>query len=137
MFKKDIIRYDNRLIKLNKKTVTILLNKPLGVITTVKDTHNRRTVMLWKVSTRVFPIGRLDKDSTGAILLTNDGELHQYLSHPKNKVFKDYEVVIEDSLTNTHKDKLKGYLYWLWRVWQCTSIESGKIKKTIENCFKA
>ncbi len=110
--KKDIIRYDNRLIKLKKKTVTILLNKPLGVITTVKDTHNRRTVMDYvKVKTRVFPIGRLDKDSTGAILLTNDGELHQFLSHPKNKVFKDYEVVIEDSLTNTHKEKLKKGIY--------------------------
>ena len=110
--KEDIIHYDNRLIKLNKKTVTILLNKPLGVITTVKDTHNRRTVMDYvKVKTRVFPIGRLDKDTTGAILLTNDGELHQFLSHPKNKVFKDYEVVIEDSLTNTHKEKLKKGIY--------------------------
>tara|TARA_Y100001970_G_C13871272_1_gene669138 strand:- start:49 stop:756 length:708 start_codon:yes stop_codon:yes gene_type:complete len=110
--KEDIIRYDNRLVKLDNKSVTILLNKPLGVITTVKDTHNRKTVMdCVKVNTRVFPIGRLDKNTSGAILLTNDGELHQFLSHPKNKVEKDYEVVIEDSISNIQKEKIKKGIY--------------------------
>jgi len=110
--KEDIIRYDNRLVKLNNKSMTILLNKPLGVITTVKDTHNRKTIMdCVKVNTRVFPIGRLDKNTSGAILLTNDGELHQFLSHPKNKVEKDYEVIIEGSISNIQKEKLKKGIY--------------------------
>ena len=110
--KEDIIRYDNRLVKLDNKSMTILLNKPLGVITTVKDTHNRKTIMhCVKVNTRVFPIGRLDKDTSGAILLTNDGELHQFLSHPKNKVEKDYEVIIEGSISNIQKEKLKKGIY--------------------------
>jgi len=110
--KEDVIRYDNRLIKLDNKSVTILLNKPLGVITTVKDTHNRKTVMdCIKVNTRVFPIGRLDKNTSGAILLTNDGELHQFLSHPKNKVEKDYEVIIEDSISKIQQEKLKKGIY--------------------------
>jgi len=110
--KEDIIRYDNRLVKLDNKSMTILLNKPLGVITTVKDTHNRKTIMdCVKVNTRVFPIGRLDKNTSGAILLTNDGELHQFLSHPKNKVEKDYEVIIEGSISNIQKEKLKKGIY--------------------------
>ena len=64
-----------------------------------------------KVNTRVFPIGRLDKNTSGAILLTNDGELHQFLSHPKNKVEKDYEVIIEGSISNIQKEKLKKGIY--------------------------
>ena len=110
--KGDIIRYDNRVVKLEHQFITVLLNKPLGVITTVKDTHNRKTVMdLVNVSTRIFPIGRLDKNTSGAILLTNDGDLHQYLSHPKNKVEKDYEVVIEGLISDSQKQKLKKGIY--------------------------
>ena len=110
--KGDIVRYDNRIVKLENQFITILLNKPLGVITTVKDTHNRKTVMdLVNVSTRIFPIGRLDKNTSGAILLTNDGDLHQYLSHPKNKVEKDYEVVIEGLISDSQKQKLKKGIY--------------------------
>ena len=110
--KGDIVRYDNRIVKLENQFITVLLNKPLGVITTVKDTHNRKTVMdLVNVSTRIFPIGRLDKNTSGAILLTNDGDLHQYLSHPKNKVEKDYEVVIEGLISDSQKQKLKKGIY--------------------------
>tara|TARA_B100000029_G_C17369399_1_gene885554 strand:+ start:262 stop:966 length:705 start_codon:yes stop_codon:yes gene_type:complete len=110
--KGDIVRYDNRIVKLENQFITVLLNKPLGVITTVKDTHNRKTVMDFvKVSTRIFPIGRLDKNTSGAILLTNDGDLHQYLSHPKNKVEKDYEVVIEGLISDSQKQKLKKGIY--------------------------
>ena len=129
--KGDVVRYDNRLVKLDDKTVTILLNKPLGVITTVKDTHNRKTVIdCVNVNTRVFPIGRLDKNTTGAILLTNDGELHQLLSHPRNEVEKDYEVIIEDSISKIQKEKLKKGIYIGFREYGRAQVLSQiKLKK--------
>jgi len=76
--------------------VYILLNKPRGVVTTVKDTHGRRTVLdcIRGIEARVFPVGRLDFDVEGALLLTNDGDLAYTLTHPKFEAPKVYEATV-------------------------------------------
>lgn len=90
----DKIMVDSNPIKTDKK-VYILLNKPPGVVSTARDTHNRPIVTeLVPVSQRLYPVGRLDQDTTGLILLTNDGELAYRLTHPKFHIPKTYELVI-------------------------------------------
>lgn len=77
-------------------TVVYLLNKPAGVLSTAADTHGRRTVTeLVPADPRVFPVGRLDLDTEGLLLLTNDGELAQLLTHPRHEVEKEYLAEVE------------------------------------------
>ena len=108
----DIVKYEGRKLTIIKDKIVIMLNKPKNIIITVKDTHGRKTVMdLIPNNIHVNPIGRLDKDSTGLLLLTNDGDLHQYLTHPKNLIPKDYEINIEGKLSNNHKNKIEKGIY--------------------------
>ena len=89
----DDIRVAGKSIAIESK-VYVMLNKPAGVTSTVSDSHATRTVTdLVKLPQRVFPVGRLDKESEGLMLLTNDGELMQRLTHPSYEVRKTYEVV--------------------------------------------
>ena len=91
----DEIRYDGRLLRIDNEKVVIAFNKPKNVITSVNDPFNRRTVMDYiKHKKRLVPVGRLDKDSTGLLLLTNDGDLNYFLTHPKNEVIREYDVSI-------------------------------------------
>ena len=95
---KDEINVKGKKIHLTKNLVYILLNKPKDYITTTEDPQGRKTVLdLIKTATaeRVYPIGRLDRNTSGVLLLTNDGELAQTLSHPKNQVKKIYEVKLD------------------------------------------
>ena len=109
---KDIIRYDGRRIDIINKTIVIMLNKPKKVISTVKDTHNRKIVMDYiPKKFRLTPIGRLDQNTTGLLLFTNDGDLQQFLTHPKNNVPKDYEAIIEGRLSPLQKRKIKKGIY--------------------------
>ncbi len=109
---KDIVRYDGRRIDIIKKTIVIMLNKPKKVITTVKDTHNRRIVMDYiPKKFRLTPIGRLDQNTSGLLLFTNDGDLQQFLTHPKNNIPKDYEAIIEGRLSPSQKKKIKKGIY--------------------------
>ena len=86
----------------------IILNKPKGVVTTVSDEKSRKTVLdLVTVDGRIFPVGRLDIDSTGLLILTNDGELSYKLTHPKFRVEKTYEVLLDASLTESSKAQLE------------------------------
>ena len=92
----DEIRYDGKLLKIDKEKVVIAFNKPKNVITSVYDPFNRKIVMDYiQHKKRLVPVGRLDKDSTGLLLLTNDGDLHHYLTHPKNEVIREYDVSID------------------------------------------
>ncbi len=94
--KKDIVRVDGKQVSPRIKKVYILLNKPKGVITTVKDEHDRKNVMdIVHVRERVYPVGRLDRNSEGLLLLTNDGALANRLLHPKYKVAKTYRVKLD------------------------------------------
>ncbi len=88
----------------------ILLNKPKGYITTTADERERKTVidLLGGVTKkRLFPIGRLDKETTGLIVLTNDGELAQKLSHPRYKIKKVYQVVLDKPLDLSDAQRLR------------------------------
>lgn len=108
----DVVSYDGKKIKLEINKIVLMLHKPPKIITTVKDTHGRKTVLdIIEASSRVVPIGRLDKDTTGLLLLTNDGDLHQHLTHPKNRIPKDYEVEIEGRINDTQVKKITKGVY--------------------------
>ena len=92
----DVVEVDGAQIGVRQGLVHLLLNKPQGVITTAEDTHGRRTVLdLVPAEPRVFPVGRLDADSEGLLLLTNDGDLAHRLTHPSFGVEKEYLVEVE------------------------------------------
>ena len=94
----DTITVCGKLIRKEEK-VYFLLNKPRGVICTASDDKNRKTVVdLIKTDKRIYPVGRLDYDTTGALILTNDGELANVLMHPKNGITKVYYVKMEGKL---------------------------------------
>lgn len=91
----DDVRVDGRPVS-TEPVETLLLNKPAGVVTTVRDPQGRRTVIdLVESDVRLFPVGRLDRDTTGALLLTNDGDLAHRLMHPRHGVEKTYVVDVE------------------------------------------
>jgi 23S rRNA pseudouridine2605 synthase len=89
------VTVDGRAVAAEPERVVYALNKPAGVVSTARDTHGRPTVVsLVPTELRLYPIGRLDVDSTGLILLTNDGELANRLTHPRFEVEKTYRVVV-------------------------------------------
>jgi 23S rRNA pseudouridine2605 synthase len=105
---KDVIRYNGETLK-REKMVYVLLNKPKDYITTTDDPQERRTVMqlVEKASKeRIYPIGRLDRNTTGLLLLTNDGDLADKLSHPRNNILKLYQVELNKSLTQGDLNKI-------------------------------
>lgn len=104
------VRFKGKLLK-TVRNVYVLLNKPKDTITTTQDTHDRKTVMdLIKNATkeRVYPVGRLDRHTTGILLLTNDGELSQRLMHPSYEVQKVYHVLLDKPLTLKHFEQVKS-----------------------------
>ena len=108
----DSVYFDGKKVKLIEDKIVYMLNKPEKVITTVSDTHGRKTVMDYiKSKVRITPIGRLDQHTTGLLLLTNDGDLHHYLTHPSHMVAKDYEAIIEGRISDNQREKLKRGIY--------------------------
>ncbi|MCL6523653.1 MAG: rRNA pseudouridine synthase [Thermoflavifilum sp.] len=106
---KERISYRGKFITPQQQKVYILLNKPKGYLTTTRDPKNRKTVMeLVKDAYpgRLFPVGRLDRNTSGLLLLTNDGELAQKLAHPSYEVKKVYEVHLNKPLTEAHFQQL-------------------------------
>lgn len=92
----DEIRYEGKKIEIEEKYIYILLNKPIGYVTTVKDQFNRDSVMdLVKIRKRLVPVGRLDMYTSGALILTNDGEFVYKVTHPKHEIEKTYTVTIK------------------------------------------
>ena len=105
---KDVVKYKNKKLTAEKK-VYILMNKPKDYVTTVEDPHAERTVLDLLGPTlkeRVYPVGRLDKATTGVLLLTNDGELTGKLTHPKYKRRKIYHVFLDKAVTKNDLIKL-------------------------------
>lgn len=97
----DLIEVDGAPVGVKPGLVYYLLNKPAGVITTAKDTHDRPTVIeLVPSEPRVFPVGRLDLDTEGLLLLTNDGELAHRITHPSHGVEKEYLVHVDGHVSN-------------------------------------
>jgi len=126
---KDNVKINNRLIKYQSQKVYYLVNKPIGYTSTVKDRHAlKKVVDLVPKVPKVWPVGRLDKDSHGLIILTNDGELTNKLTHPKFKHEKEYIVTINKAITQDLLLKLS----------QGVKLEEGparadKINKLSEN----
>ena len=115
----DIVRFNGQKVNIEKK-IYVLLNKPKNYITTTKDPKNRKTVMeLIKNSskTRLYPVGRLDRKTTGLLLFTNDGEIAKKLTHPRYKVEKLYHVILNKNLKKIDYDLIiKGL-----------NLEDGKV----------
>lgn len=110
---KDAVKVGNKRITPTKNFVYILLNKPKDFITTSEDPQGRKTVVdLVRTATdeRVYPVGRLDRNTSGVLLLTNDGELAQKLSHPSHEVKKVYEVKLDRALTKADIDTIASGL---------------------------
>ncbi len=108
---KDVVAVDGRIISQEEESVVLMLNKPRGIVSTVSDPDGKETVMQFVPdeyqSFRLFPVGRLDEDSEGLILLTNNGDLAFKLTHPKFKVPKTYHVIVEGLLTEPELQRIK------------------------------
>ncbi|MFN4254235.1 MAG: pseudouridine synthase, partial [Saprospiraceae bacterium] len=105
----DAVACDGKPLTIQERQVYILLNKPKGVITTTDDEHGRATVLDIvdpHIPERIYPVGRLDRDTTGLLLLTNDGELAQKLTHPSHHVQKQYRVGLGHSVSPRDMDKI-------------------------------
>lgn len=106
---RDDVKFNGKKLFVSKNLVYILLNKPKDYITTTDDPQGRKTVLqLTKMATteRIYPVGRLDRNTSGVLLLTNDGELTQKLSHPSYNITKVYEVKLDKNLTKADFDKI-------------------------------
>ena len=106
----DVVRFDGTSISPEQKKY-ILLNKPKNYITTMEDDRNRKTVMdLVDNATkeRIYPVGRLDRNTTGLLLFTNDGDLAKKLTHPKHNVRKLYHATLDTKLALKDLEKLRG-----------------------------
>ena len=107
---KDEIKYLGKLIKpQNTEKIYVLLNKPIGYVTTITDQFDRPTVLdLVKVDKRIVPVGRLDMYTSGAMVLTNDGDFVYKVTHPKHEIDKTYTVTLIGKITNEEVNKLSS-----------------------------
>ena len=110
--KNDKVIVNKKLIK-PEKNIYVLLNKPKDYISTNKDTHNRRVVfdLVKGINKRLFSVGRLDRQTTGLLLLTNDGDVAKKLTHPSHKIKKIYCVTLEKKISNDEISQIKNGLF--------------------------
>ncbi|NQT06497.1 MAG: rRNA pseudouridine synthase [Candidatus Omnitrophica bacterium] len=132
---KDNIICSGRIVTIRKRHVYMILNKPKGVVTTASDERGRRTVLdlLPKMDERIYPVGRLDKDTTGLLILTDDGQLANRLTHPRYEIERVYVATIKGQLKDEDRTKLmKGIYLNGRRTFPCNIhfLQKG-IKKTI------
>ena len=130
---KDTIRLDDQKIILNSNTSTIILYKPKGFISSRSDEMGRKTIFdLIPRKPFLNHVGRLDKDTTGIILLTNDGDLSQFLTHPKNKIPKEYIAKTDKLISEKIIKKIeKGIFIGSGERGRAKIISQEKIKNTI------
>ena len=107
---KDEIEFENKKINNNTKKVYILLNKPIGYVTTMKDQFERPTVMelIKDVKEHVVPVGRLDMYTSGALILSNDGDFIFEVTHPKHEITKTYQVTLKGIITEGEIENLQN-----------------------------
>ena len=129
----DIIRYDGKIIKINQDHVVIMFNKPLGVITSMSDPKNRPVIADYIPNKmRLFPVGRLDKNTSGLLLITNNGDLANKLMHPKNLIPKIYEIETDSILDAKLISKIKNGVFIGYKQWaKAIVIKQKKIKSRI------
>lgn len=106
---KDHIKVNGKLLRTVEPKVYFIMNKPKGVVTSLSDPEGRPTIkdFLHKIKQRVYPVGRLDYDSEGLLILTNDGELANSILHPSKEIPKTYEVKVKGKIENDSIDKLR------------------------------
>ena len=106
--KKDEVKYNGKIVKSEEEKVYILLNKPIGYVTTAKEQFGRDMVLdLVKVNKRIVPVGRLDMYTSGALILTNDGEFVNKLTHPSHEIDKTYNVTVKGIVAKEEIENLK------------------------------
>jgi len=106
----DEVKVDGKVVRQSTKKIYIMVNKPVGVVTTMDDKHGRPTVAnLYEneIRERIYPVGRLDMDSEGLLIMTNDGELTYALTHPRHIVDKTYHVTINGHISDRDLQKLR------------------------------
>lgn len=104
----DIVKFNGKEVKQVEKMVYILLNKPIGYVTTADDQFGRETVLdLVKVKERIVPVGRLDMYTSGALILTNDGDFVYKVTHPKHEIEKTYTVTVKGIIQNSEVEQLR------------------------------
>jgi len=106
---KDEVTFNGNKINIKQENVYILLNKPIGYVTTVEDQFNRDTILdLVKVKERIVPVGRLDMYTSGAIILTNDGDFVYKVTHPKHEIEKTYNATVKGIVTEEEIKKIRN-----------------------------
>lgn len=110
-------------IKANEKLVYYIVNKPRGIVTTCAEFGDKNIIDIVDIPERVFPIGRLDKDTTGLIILTNDGRLANYLMHPSFQHEKEYVVETFWPISDVDLEVMSAWVHVLWRLTQRAPIE--------------
>lgn len=110
---KDMVEFDGKTIRKNEKLVYIMLHKPEGCVTTAKDQFNRKTVLEYTsdIKERIYPVGRLDYDTSGLLLLTNDGELTYRLTHPRHNVEKTYIACVKAAPSKEEMQKFENGIF--------------------------
>ena len=105
----DVVEVNGRVISAAHKNVYVVVNKPLGYITSMNDDRDRATVaeLVGDIPERLFPVGRLDYNTTGLLIMTNDGQLANKLTHPRHKVYKTYVATVAGVISDTRLAKLR------------------------------
>ena len=108
--KKDVVKVKGKRIQREKNDVYIVLNKPVGIVSSVKDEKGRDVVgdLIEDVDERIYPVGRLDIDTTGLVLLTNDGDIAYKLTHPKNRIQKKYIAIVDGVPNKIQLERLRN-----------------------------
>ena len=132
---KDQITVNNQIIEKEKKEY-YLLNKPRGVVTTTSDEHNRKTVVdLIPTKARIYPVGRLDYDTTGVLLLTNDGDFANILMHPNNEIDKVYMAKLKGIIKGEQINKLKEGVLVDDKLVSASRIKLKKVDQKNNSCM--
>ena len=132
---KDQIEVNNQLIEKEKKEY-YLLNKPRGVVTTTADDKNRRTVVdLIPTDARIYPVGRLDYDTTGVLLLTNDGDFANILMHPTSNVDKVYMAKLEGIIKGEQINQLKDGINLDGELVKASRVKLKKVDPKSNTCM--
>src|SRR5699024_5033004 len=109
----DIIKVNNKTIKMESRNVYIMLNKPSRYVTTLSDEQDRKIVtdLIEGVKERIFPVGRLDMDTTGLLLLTNDGDITYKLTHPSQEIEKRYIAIVDGTPNRKELERFRKGLF--------------------------
>lgn len=127
----DQVELDGHLIRIEHEKIYIALNKPVGYVSTCEQPGDKIVLELIAIKERIYPIGRLDKDSTGLLLFTNDGDLHLKLSHPSFDHEKEYEVTTRSPLPDGALHHLAGGLHIMG-----AKTRPAKVKKLSPTVFR-